>query len=482
MVQVIRKPVSATPGSQDRLDRSLQDALADSRRRYKDLVEISSDFAWETDGRVFVFVSPRGALGYESKDLVGREIAALMGDAAAAAEAPFAINRPVNGVEFWCSDAAGAARRLRCSAVPIHDEQGRWIGARGVAQDITEQGALEEALARAHTAERLRNHVLTAIWDNAEPDQMLAAGAKAARRALSADLCAIWRLGDDGSADLVACSGPPDGVVPPLEPPAALLADDGAPVGPVPHVLGGAYAEGIGLLARTADRDGGGGFVAIAREPGRPTFQEDEFHLLSEVAFQLGIAIAHVEHHARLDRLARIDGLTGLLVRRAFIDAVEARLMRPGALLYIDLDNFKPVNDTHGHEAGDRVLCQVAGQLADAAGETGLAARLGGDEFAIWLDDAALTTAKKVARALQGNAGLDEFSADATRPLGYSIGIAGHDLKQPESLDELIARADAAMYAVKRAGKGGLQIAAPPGASPDGDASSKAAPNGDTSK
>jgi diguanylate cyclase (GGDEF)-like protein/PAS domain S-box-containing protein len=440
------------------LDRNLQAALIESRKRYKDLVEISSDFAWETDGTAFVFVSPHGALGYSAKDLVGLDVAALLQDEADLADTPFKASRPVNRVQFWCRAADGSPRRLSCSAMPIFDDEGKWIGARGVARDATEESGLEEALARARTRERLYNHVLTSIWDTAEPTDMLPAAADAARRALSGERCLIWRFDADGAPVPVASAGRRGANDNPL-PPADLQ-----PEGAVEQTSG----DGHALFARIAGRDGSGGAVAILRGPGRPAFEADDKRLLTELAFQFGIAMTHVEHQTKLARLARIDGLTGLLVRRAFLEAVDDRLGAAGALLYIDLDNFKPVNDLHGHEAGDRILCLVARQLEEAAGDKGLAARLGGDEFAIWLDDADGPEAEAAALRLQRAAReLASYSADASRPIGYSIGIAVHRLgagEATETLDSLVARADGAMYAVKHDGKDGIRIA-PPAAS-----------------
>jgi diguanylate cyclase (GGDEF)-like protein/PAS domain S-box-containing protein len=467
MPGAIEKARTAGPEERPALDHHLKAALIDSRQRYKDLVEISSDFAWETDGHTFVFVSPHGALGYSAKDLVGFKIAALLDPRADAADTPFQATHPVNRVQFWCRAADGQSRRLSCSAMPIFDDDGQWAGARGVARDVTEESDLEEALARAHTRERLYNHVLTAIWDKVEPDGMLPAAADATRRALSGDLCLIWRRGGDGAPELAACSGALAGqsgeIVPPPD-----LPPDGAVALPA--------GEGQTLFAGIANK-GGGGAVGVLRGAGRPGFEAEEGRLLADLAFQFGIAMAHVEHQVMLDRLARIDGLTELLVRRAFIEIVEQCLGEPGALLYVDLDNFKSVNDLHGHEAGDRILCLVAEQLSEAAGEIGLVARLGGDEFAIWLKDAGEADATAAAVALQKSADrLAEHSADPERPIRYSIGIAVHRPETGETLDALVARADAAMYAVKHDGKDGIAVAPPHGAASQGESEREDAP------
>ncbi|MDH3235839.1 MAG: PAS domain-containing protein, partial [Alphaproteobacteria bacterium] len=327
MAGAIEKATPVGPaGSHDRLalDRNLQAALIESRKRYKDLVEISSDFAWETDGTAFVFVSPHGALGYSAKDLVGLDVTKLLDAKADVADTPFRATQPVNRVQFWCRAANGEPRRLSCSAMPIVDDDGNWMGARGVARDVTEESGIEEALARAHTRERLYNHVLTTIWDTPEPDGMLPAAADAARRALSGDRCLIWRFASEaceatdrsgstnGAAVLAASSGgDTDTADTEIAPPSDL---------PVDEAVEQPTGDGHALFALTAGRDGGGGAVAIVRGAGRPAFEAEEKRLLTELAFQFGIVMAHVEHQAKLDRLARIDGLTGLLVRRAFLE------------------------------------------------------------------------------------------------------------------------------------------------------------------
>ena len=160
----------------------------------------------------------------------------------------------------------------------------------------------------------------------------------------------------------------------------------------------------------------------------------------------------------RLARLAERDPLTGLLNRAGFELRVECgRVCAEGsqmALLYIDLDHFKPVNDSLGHGAGDQLL-QVFGQrLIQAVRNTDVVARLGGDEFAILLCQVRdLSAARAVA---------DKVLAAAARPfdidgrsvqVGASVGLAMVDPRQ-HGLDELMARADRMLYQAKAAGRG----------------------------
>jgi diguanylate cyclase (GGDEF)-like protein/PAS domain S-box-containing protein len=150
-----------------------------------------------------------------------------------------------------------------------------------------------------------------------------------------------------------------------------------------------------------------------------------------------------------LHQRAQTDLLTGIANRGALFDALRRRLEEgPGcALLFCDLDQFKEVNDEHGHAVGDRILAEVAGRLVGLTGPEDLVARFGGDEFVILcptLDEAALAdlvqrVAAEVGRPFPGPEGPLSIGVS----VGIAIGRAG------ESGDELIGRADRAMYGVK---------------------------------
>jgi len=172
------------------------------------------------------------------------------------------------------------------------------------------------------------------------------------------------------------------------------------------------------------------------------------------------IQIARQQHY-----LANHDSLTGLLNRAAFQNQLETSLDRlqhtPGsvALLFIDLDGFKNINDSQGHRTGDEVLRIVARRIAHTVRPGDTIARLGGDEFLVMLD-------REVTREVTDSIG-QRIIATLHQPMvveghdlhiGASIGIA---LNPPWRVDiaELMSRADHAMYAAKRAGKGRLQYA-----------------------
>lgn len=178
---------------------------------------------------------------------------------------------------------------------------------------------------------------------------------------------------------------------------------------------------------------------------------------------------ALLEAHARLERISRLDELTGLLNRRAFEAALRPRLAhlrrhgRTAALLYLDLDNFKAINDAHGHQQGDTVLRAFSDRLNHQLRAGDAAARLGGDEFALWLEEVTPEGARVIAqRLLAMGADLDREFGVPGRPLGLSIGIALSNPADAEAGDRLIARADAAMYEAKRGGKNRSHVSSSP--------------------
>jgi len=208
------------------------------------------------------------------------------------------------------------------------------------------------------------------------------------------------------------------------------------------------------------------GTLVLWRPVSERPFAPDERDLGAALAGHIGLLLAQVDAQHALARLARTDPLTGLFNRRAFTDEVERRLVRiragqgRGALVLIDLDNFKPINDRLGHAAGDEVLVAVAGHLTAAVRGPDLVARLGGDEFAVWFEGVDGTVAQARAMAIVNAAVTLAPSAAAIGvPLGLSVGIAVMDGRDGVSLVDLTRRADGALYAAKAAGKSRVEMA-----------------------
>ena len=178
------------------------------------------------------------------------------------------------------------------------------------------------------------------------------------------------------------------------------------------------------------------------------------------------LAMVHVRDTVRdLERASEHDPMTGLLNRRGFdaaaSDVVErkARSFRPVSVVVTDIDHFKSVNDTHGHDAGDRVICALASLLEATARKGDLVARMGGEEFVVVMVDAAPEMARLYAEAVRTALGEMEHRALGGERVTASFGVA--ELMPGTNLSEAIASADVALYEAKRAGRDRVRLARP---------------------
>ena len=159
---------------------------------------------------------------------------------------------------------------------------------------------------------------------------------------------------------------------------------------------------------------------------------------------------------AQLDQLAHQDALVDLPNRRGFMRALErfidraSRYAEHSAMLYVDLDGLKMINDSFGHIAGDKALIEVAGRLVGGVRKSDVVARIGGDEYAILLAHSDETNAHETAtRLIDLIAGCDFTHDGEALPLSVAIGVAM--ITGEDSPDEVIARADEEMYRRKAA-------------------------------
>jgi diguanylate cyclase (GGDEF)-like protein len=216
---------------------------------------------------------------------------------------------------------------------------------------------------------------------------------------------------------------------------------------------------------QVADRQ----WLLVVRDPNRPDVS------LPLLLAAIGVAVSSLlgaliliwsrnERMQELEREAGEDALTGLKNRRRFEEDVRAAMARrrrdggSGALLMIDLDHFKEVNDTHGHLAGDRLIGEVAAVLRRRARAGDIVARLGGDEFAVVLPQSTPTEARVVAEALVAAIRNHDPTLDGVDPVTASIGVAifGDDPRM--SYATLVSEADTAMYAAKDGGRDGVRV------------------------
>ncbi|HWP45746.1 MAG TPA: diguanylate cyclase [Candidatus Limnocylindrales bacterium] len=204
---------------------------------------------------------------------------------------------------------------------------------------------------------------------------------------------------------------------------------------------------------------------------GPGSFSEEDIHLLQSFANQAGIAIENAQLYEREQRdrqiqekLAITDGLTGIPNHRHLQDFLAKeferarRYMHPLSLIMLDIDSFKNINDTCGHEVGDLVLKEIAKLLAISVREVDLVARYGGEEFAIVLPETSLESAFNTAERLRLRIERSKIQTpkgelQVTISLGISCLKASHQTK-----DELISAADEALYRAKRGGKNRVEL------------------------
>ena len=358
----------------------------------------------------------------------------------------------------------------------------------------------EEELARARAdAENRRKlvDILHEVTGDLAADEIYHLLARRVARALSVSYCAVVLAGEREDEGVVATAFENPGlrqVVVPLAayPEVREALRTGEPVliaELAAHALyaaapGGARRarglDGADVAVRSAialpfviDRAQRGVFLLRRTHEQAPLTDED-------VAFAeavIGAAVAVVQRaqmiettradNARLEHLATTDGLTQLLNRRALterlVTEMERALRYDGtvALLLVDLDHFKRVNDTHGHLVGDAVLRDVAALLTAAVRSSDMVGRYGGEEFLVVLpetdDEGATAFADRIRERVAGHR-FDPWGDGRALAMTTSIGVASFPAARIESVEDLFARADAALYRAKAEGRNRVRL------------------------
>ena len=419
----------------------LRRRLGESEARFRSLTEMSSDFYWESDTehRVTRLDSGGTAGGvpvYRRNVHTGQrrwEIPYLSPDAAGwqAHRAALDAHQPFRGFELSRLGVDGAERFVSISGDPVFDASGAFQGYRGVGTDITARKRAEQELRDSLAKLRLfadNVPVMTVLWDE-----------NLRCRFANKVFTQFYGVALD-------------------------------------HILGKHVREVLGQEAYREIE----AYLAQALQGQAVTYQRMtravnneprylEIKLLPHLGDQgkvlgcFAVTTDITEHkltEERIQRVAHHDDLTGLPNRLLFNDRLHQTLSlakrdsRQFALLYLDLDHFKPVNDSMGHAAGDELLQGVAARIRHQVRESDTVARVGGDEFTVILPDTAkreeaAVVAGKIIRALALPFRLGPQGQSIA--IGISIGIAVYP-SDGRDADALVTAADTAMYAAKQAG------------------------------
>lgn len=208
------------------------------------------------------------------------------------------------------------------------------------------------------------------------------------------------------------------------------------------------------------------GLIRLEREQGQ-SFHSDEIEIIKAVATSLALALRNADTHSQVQNMAMTDGLTNLLNRRAFSTILTRefknteRYGTPLCLIMADLDNFKHINDEHGHLIGDRLLKEVATLISRAIRAVDVVARYGGEEFAMILPRTDTEPATILATRIREQIANHVFVVNgAPVRLTMSMGVSRIPHHSVTTPDDLVAAADAALYQAKAKGRNCVEVSA----------------------
>ncbi|HEY1437704.1 MAG TPA: EAL domain-containing protein [Casimicrobiaceae bacterium] len=423
--------------------------------------------------------------GFSKAGILGKHMSEVIGEDNFAGILPH-LRRVLDGhavsYEAVRESSEGVKRQFQVSFAPDIDPSGRVKGSYALVIDITASKIAENAV-RTHALQQeaiavygqfaLESHDIDGLVSNAaamvtsgldidhssvfrlihgQPDLRLVAGV-----GWNADSIGSVTMSADAGTSIRAalCSGNP-----------VMVPDIGAAGQPILPSFLQSHGLRTGLEVAIPTSDGPFGILGAYRRD-RRGFSREDANFLKAIATSLGTAIGRHRVEARLSHVAQYDAITGLPNRTLFHDRLSLAMARARrqksalALIFLDLDGFKEINDTLGHKAGDRLLRAVGARLKHSLREGDTVARLGGDEFTVILEDLhdrdeATAVAHKVLGALSKPLSLEKQEFAVTASAGLTV--------YPEdtrNFETLLKNADTAMYYAKDKGKNNLQSYTP---------------------
>jgi diguanylate cyclase (GGDEF)-like protein/PAS domain S-box-containing protein len=463
--------------------RSIQQRLASSEAKFRELTNLSSDWIWEADAQLRWSYLAEGAgtvLGGWTQSLPGRPLWEPP-PGPRAFEQPdwdrlrsrLEVHAPVEDFEYPMIDPGGQMRFVSITGRPIFTASGQFTGYRGIGRDITQEKQQRLLL-------RLESDIAALVREQADPEQLVSA--------VLARLCGLmgWlggvhlrRIAGIQACSAHECWGSASFLRMVEALPAALPIPANAAEG---QAWGGGRSQWIvdlsaepSLAQRLQARALGAqaiSLVPITDETGKvasmlvclspaavnaPRFFEQSAGIVSST---LSLFLQRKGAERRLTHRSLHDALTDLPNRIYLTHQLETRIARsePAAVLYIDLDRYKIINDTLGHSVGDQVLIEVAQRLRDTIRGHDVAGRMGGDEFIILLSQLAdRAEIERIARRVLAAIEKPFVLMDRAYFLSASIGVAiAPDDGNDAAL--LIKCADSAMYRVKSEGRNDIRF------------------------
>ena len=339
----------------------------------------------------------------------------------------------------------------------------------GTLRNVRLVSDLQDQIRNIRSAQEIGNIIVSTF----DVDKVLQLIVRGIRDVTGADACSIMLLDEEGeSLSIRASEGIPQEVADSVnirkgENIAGWVAQEGRPL-LIPNIeedsrfkctAKGRYSTNSVLSVPLKAKERLLGVINVNRLVSTRPFNSNDENLLMIFANQAAIALENARLYHKLEKMAITDGLTGLANHRAFQEQLVSELARASrffqevSLLIIDIDHFKSINDTYGHQRGDHVLRCVGQSLQKLVRKMDLVARYGGEEFAIIMPQTPKSEALRIAERIRANVGKQRWvEEDPTRAVTLSVGVSEYpnDGQDPARLVEL---ADQALYQSKQAGR-----------------------------